>query len=430
MKLLYFVNLFAAFALFFYPAWFSVRVLKLHIINPFSIILAMRLPEHVMKLYAGPLLLIEGGLFDEAYQFAVLMGNILMLLQAISLVAFYEIFILLRVERLIPFKQIVLKRVDMRRAEGFFLFACLISLCLLAHAEFGILNWILNPREGYQIYRVGHGHWYAIAISMLAAAMGVSAFVEKRPHKILRRGLFYLVLGYLFGSKGMLLAIASTTLVLLWFVNSRHLFKNIIFGTALVCLLMIWNLYMATGSFELFSVISYFDYYKNAAEYYREYFSGSIKLFNGEVALTSLWAYVPRAFWPDKPFVYGIIHVNEIFFPGQAETTSTPAFGGGVEQFADFGVVGVLVSGLFSIQSLQTALLSYLIFRNPRINVDRITIASAVMIIVQFAPGFGTFLPGPYYFLMLVIVTAVIFAAKTKIVHRNNPIALSRQAPT
>jgi hypothetical protein len=414
MKLLYLTNLVAAYALFFYPAWFSVRFLKLHIINPFSIILAMHMPEHVMKLYAGPLLLIEGGLFDQAYQFAVLMGNILMLLQAISLVVFYKIFILLHVERLIPFKQTVLKKIDMKRAEGLFLFACLISLCLLAHAEFGILNWILNPREGYQIYRVGHGHYYAIAISMLAAAMGVSAFVEKRPQKILCRGLFYLVLGYLFGSKGMLLAIGSSTLVFLWFVNSRHIIKSIILATVLVCLMMVWNLYMAIGSFELLSVISYFDYYKNAADYYREYLSGSIKLFNGEVALTSLWAYVPRAFWPDKPFVYGIIHVNEIFFPGKAEMTVTPAFGGAVEQFADFGVVGVLVNGLFSLQSIQTALLSYLIFRNPRINVDRVTIASAVMIIVQFAPGFGTFLPGPYYFLMLIMVTAVIIASRVR----------------
>src|SRR5450830_1500114 len=82
---------------------------------------------------------------------------------------------------------------------------------------------------------------------------------------------------------------------------------------------LLFNLYLALADqFDLQAIFEYFDYYKNAADYYRGYLSGEINLFHGDVLLTSLWSYVPRGIFPDKPIVYGILHVNEIFFPGQA----------------------------------------------------------------------------------------------------------------
>ena len=42
--------------------------------------------------------------------------------------------------------------------------------------------------------------------------------------------------------------------------------------------------------------------------------------------------------------------VNEHFFPGAAEATHTPAFGGPVPYFADFGLIGVIVYSFFNFQ--------------------------------------------------------------------------------
>lgn len=408
MTLLYVVNLIGAFALLFVPVWFSLRVLRLPMINPFSIILAISMPVHLLKLYAGPALLIDGGIFDGAYQFALLMGNVLIVAQAFSLVFFYRLFALVHTERYLPFRRIVLNRSDLRRAEFMFVLGYLASIYLLASAEFGVLNWLENPRVGYQFYRTGQGHWYALAVSMLAVAMVLAGFADPRPRKIIRNGLFYLALGYLLGSKGMLLAIFYMTLISLWFVRWQHLKTLILWGSPPILLLLVWNLYLSIDGFELQSIVSYFDHYKNAAAYYREYLTGSLPLFNGKIAETSLWAYAPRAIWPEKPHVYGILHVNEIFYPGQAELTHTPAFGGAVEQFADFGVVGVIIYGLLNTQSMSTALLSYLIFRHPGIDLQRITLASVLLIIVQFSPGFGTFLPGVFYVILLLLVATVI----------------------
>jgi hypothetical protein len=215
-------------------------------------------------------------------------------------------------------------------------------------------------------------------------------------------------MGYFLGTKTVLLAIFTATLVFLWFLRWRHLGKLMLVGAPLLFGLLIFNLYLALGNvFELGNIIGYFDYYKNAADYYRSYLNGEVGLFHGEVAMSSLWAYVPRVVWPDKPVVYGILHINELFFPGLAEL-STPAFGGAVEQHADFGLPGVVVFGFFSSQAILTGVLSYLIFKRPGVRLDRISVATVLLFLVLYAPAFGSFLPGGLYLLLLLVVLAIL----------------------
>jgi hypothetical protein len=83
---------------------------------------------------------------------------------------------------------------------------------------------------------------------------------------------------------------------------------------------------------------------------------------------------------------------------------STPAFGGAVEQYADFGVLGVVVFGFFGSQAILTGVLSYLIFKRPGVRLDRITLATVLLFLVQYAPAFGSFLPGGLYLLLLLAV--------------------------
>lgn len=405
MEIWYASNLIAAFFLLLAPIWFSTRYLRLPALNPLTVVVAINLPVQLMKLYVGPMLLVQDGLFDEGYQFAVLMSNVFTVAQTVSMIFFYRLFASLRIERALPFRRLLLDRRDLKHGEWLFAALFLLAFYLLASAEFGLGNWLANPRIGYQLYRTGQGHWYAVAISSLSVAMVLSCLSKPTPFRLLRVGVVYLAFGYLLGSKGALLNIFTTTLTFLWFIRWRHLTKIFVIGSLSIFLLLIWNLYLATtDTFELESIATYFDYYKNAADYYREYLAGQLNLFHGEIATSSLWAYVPRFISPDKPVVYGILLVNEIFYPGQAELTNTPAFGGAVEQFADFGVTGVLLYGFFSVGSISTALLSYLIYRRPGVDFGRITLATVVLIIVQFAPGFGTFFPGILYGMLLAFV--------------------------
>ena len=417
------INIAAAVALSLVPMWFSRRYLRLPFLNPYVIALAVSLPVQLMKLFGGPLVLIEDGLLDVNYQFALLMGNLLVLAQTMGMVVFFKFFRSSRIERHLPFQRTVLSARGLRTAARVLLLVFAATFYLLTSAEFGLLNWLANPREGYQLYRTGQGHWYAIATSALSASY-VLYFLSKPTagHLLLRTALF-IGLGYLLGSKFILLSFFAAAITFLWFIRWPYLKTLLVLGAPLVFGLAVWNLYLATGDgFELSTVVEYFDYYKNAADYYRDYLAGQIQLYWGQLTLSSLWAYVPRAIWPDKPVVYGIVLIDEIFYPGAAELASTPAFGGGVEQFADFGIPGLLFFGFFGSQAVMTALLAYLIFIRPGVRLDQVTIATVAVFLVQFAPGFGLYFPGILYLVLLAVTLAVTFWVRGR--RRRRPVLL------
>lgn len=415
MNALYVLNIAAALLLSLWPWWFSRRRLYLPPLNPFTISLVIGLPVQLMKLFGGPLGLFEEGLFDLGYQYALLMGNVLVLAQTLGLLFFFRCFALLRAEKYLPLQNVVLRSRELDRGALVFLLIFLVAFYSLSSAEYGVLNWLRNPREGYQLYRSGQGHWYALAISALAVSMLLSFLGRPTARMLLWRAPLYFGLGYLLGSKGILLSIFTSLLTFLWFIQWKHFSKFLVGASPLLFGLLLWNLYLAlSDGFDLQAIFEYFDYYKNGADYYRGILAGEISLYHGEITWSSLWAYVPRALWPDKPVVYGVTIINEIFYPGQAELTNTPAFGGAVEQFADFGVIGVLFFGVFSVQSLTIALFSYLTFKRPGLNFDRMTLAGVILLLVQFAPAFGTFIPGVLYLVLLGAVVILIGALRTR----------------
>lgn len=411
MEVIFTFNIFVAVVLMFWPVWFSRVWLRLSWVNPLSIVLVIALPVQIMKLIGGPLILIDGGLYDEGFQFAVLMGNLQVLMQVFGVLFFYLLFASMRVEGLVPFKRIDLSSRDLRRAQFLFLLIYLFAMLFLAGSEFGIVNWLINPRAGYQLYRSGQGHWYALAVSSLCVSFVLALLAKPVPRSVLWVTFSYLFFGYFLGSKGTLLSIFTTAVIFLWFMGWKYLGRVIWVGVPIIFSLLLLNLFLAlSDGFDLQSVLEYFDYYKNAADYYRGYISGEVPLFWGDVLWSSFWGYVPRAVWPDKPFVYGILLVNEIFYPGQAELTNTPAFGGAVEQFADFGVAGVVVQSFFSSQSLTTALFLYLIFNRPGLSFRRISLATVMLLLVQYGAAFGSYFPGGLYvFLLLATLGAIRF---------------------
>lgn len=405
MPAVYVLNLVVAGLLTFWPLWFSCRVLKLPLLNPFTIALLVSLPVEVMKLFGGPLALIEGGLFDPGYQFAVLASNVQLVCQVFGLFVFFRGAGLFRIERFLPMRQNVLCPEGLRWGARLFLLLYGLAFWLLASAEFGVVNWLSNPREGYQLYRTGQGHWYALGITSLSVSLLLSFLACPRAGPVLRRTPIYLAMAYFLGSKMILLSVFVSTLIFLWFIRWGHLKKLIAVGAPVVFALLIWNLFLAlSDGFEFQSILEYFDFYKNAADYYRAYMAREIDLYWGEITSTSLTAYVPRAWWPEKPTVYGILIINEIFYPGQAELTNTPAFGGAVEQFADFGFPGVMLSGMFGGFTILTAVASYLIFRRPGLDLKHVSPIAVAALLVQFVPTFGLFFPGLLYAALLAVV--------------------------
>lgn len=387
--------------LLFWPVWFSRSILKLSFINPLTIIFVMELPVNLMKLFGGPLLLIENGLFDMGYQFAILMNNIQGLCSLAGVIIFFKVFQYYRIDRYVPFQRVYLTRRDLMRAEYLFLLIFFLSFYLLASSEFGVVNWLFDPRTGYQLYRSGQGHWYALAGSSLSAAFLVGFLSKPSARDIIKKSIIYISLGYLLGSKGYILTFFISTIIFLWFIRWKYLLKSILLGGPLVFILMLFNFYSNSETVDFQEAFLYFDYYKNGADYYRAYLIGEVSLFYGKVASTGFWAYIPRGIWPEKPYIYGAILVADIFYPGAAELTNTPAFGGAVEQFADFGVLGVIVYSIFNIQTISLALSSFLIFRRPGLNFQKITLFLISILLMQYAPSFGLFFPGGLYFLLV-----------------------------
>lgn len=418
MTSIYALNIVVSMLLLFWPVWFARTQIRLPWINPFSIVMVVTVPVELMRLFVGPLFLIDGGLFDKGYQYALLMANILAVTQLVGAVFFFHFSKSIGAHRYLPFQQVSLGRRGLRRGSYFFILIFIFSLFALANAEYGVVNWLLNPRVGYQLYRTGQGHWYALATSALSVSFILAFLAWPTASRLLLNLMIYLVMGYFLGSKAVLLAIFAATLVFLWFLRWRHLGKLMLVGVPMLLVLLVFNLYLALGNiFELGHIVSYFDYYKNAADYYRGYLNKEVNLFNGEVAISSLWAYVPRAIWPDKPFIYGILYVNEIFFPDLAASSYTPAFGGAVQQHADFGVIGVVIFGFFSPLAISTGLLSYLIFRRPGLRFDHVTLATVLLILVQYAPSFGSFIPGGLYIVLLLVVLTLLRVLRSRSRH-------------
>jgi len=88
---LYLINVFLLIILNLWPIWFSTKYLRLTTINPFTIKMVIELPVFLMIALVGPAFNITNGLFDEGYQFAVLMSNLEKFFQILGLIFFYRV---------------------------------------------------------------------------------------------------------------------------------------------------------------------------------------------------------------------------------------------------------------------------------------------------------------------------------------------------
>ncbi len=399
------INILISFLLIFYPVWFSKRFLKLPLLNPITLALIIFIPFQIMRMYVGPAFILNNGIFDLGYQYALLMNNIFYFSELFSCILIFKILNLYNFGNLISLKRKNISNKNLNSLSGMFLLIYLLLMLYVAYIDFGVYNWISNPREGYQLHRTGSGYLFALAISALSTSLCLS-FLAKPDHiSVIKRFIPFMFFSYLFGSKTIILSFFYAHLIFLWFINWQGLKKAIYFVTPVVLSLVLWNFYLAIGDeFSLQSIIEYFDYYKNASLYYTDMIDGKIELYYGDIFLSSFWSYIPRAIYAEKPFIYGILIINELYYPGMAELSHTPAFGGMVEQHADFGPLGVLFFGFFNGNSILFTITSYITLYKPKINFSSTqNIFQVLSFILLFGPNFGTYFTGLTYILLSII---------------------------
>lgn len=226
----------------------------------------------------------------------------------------------------------------------------LFFIAVAQKSGFGLFSWLDDPRTGYQFYRRGLGHFYVVSLAIFSFAYLYLLFFKIKTLKSLFLAtMSFVSIFYFFGSKGIIIFTILEAIVFYnFFLKKIEIRKAIImFVSLFLVFALVFSLYAPNEDARPLSIkiLSYADHYQKGSMFFAD-FEEDFQYAYGEEYINSLWAYVPRAFYPDKPYAYGFVkYVNEHYFPGQAELGDTPAFGGPVEEYLNFGVIGVIVVG-------------------------------------------------------------------------------------
>ena len=367
MSLLYVLNI----ALFVFvallPPVYLTRYFRLGWVNPLTIPIAIGLPLGLLTSFTGPYFALEDGCFNPYFQYALLVSNVHALSTQLTLFALIHLVVkwrpLVRLTDRMMRSGGQARPERMRAAAWVFLGLYFLSFLVLTQS-FGLVHWLADPRSGYQFHRTGAGQWYALCLTFLSVSVVLSTVYARSTYSVIALAPLYLGLIFLLGSKSFIIGFTLYLVNILAIRRFRYLtpVALVILGAGAAS--TISTFIQSQKSFGLEQVASYSDYFVNAALYYKDYLSGKLPLYHGQITLTSLWDLVPRSVYPDKPYVYGTILVDEYYFPGAAAQTSTPAFAT-IDYFADFGWAQAILSGVFSVPTFVVALLYGIVF--PRL---------------------------------------------------------------
>lgn len=418
MKFLYVLNLIFYFALYLYKLRFLSKFFKNRFLNPVWIPFIFLLPVEIFKVLLGPAYILEEGLFDYYFNYAILMSNLA------GCINFFLIYLAFKLSNLYELKTNLssgkgLNNNSVLKISIIFYLLYILFFILLSQHSFSFFNWIKNPREGYQFHRVGAGGLWTIAISCLSVSFCIFTIFTKSFTRIFISLPLFLYSAFLLGSKGILLDFGVYFIIVLWLKNYKNLKKVFLIGVPFTIALLILSF---TRNIEegnnLEEMVKYFDYYVNSANYYKAYFHGELPLFRGKIISTQFWSFVPRALFPEKPFVYGVLHINEFFFPGAAEETHTPGLGGPVAYFGDYGIWGVILFTLFDPFSLLNYFFMFTLYKNLTL----INILNNKYILYLFiwftAPAFLFYMYFPLnitFFTIVILLISLLSRIKVKI---------------
>ena len=231
---------------------------------------------------------------------------------------------------------------------GLLLSAALVSFGALATVGGGGLLWITDTRTAYINYRAGAGPFFA-AFQWFQVFALVYWLWSRRPGRLLTVVLavapFALLASYS-GSKSNILTILILGIAYYHFrVKSIPLPVYVLMLPA-VMVLFSWLLIMQgfRPTDALPAMVYFKDYFDTGAQFLSRFDEFGYRY--GLATLSELWAYVPRALYPGKPYEYGLTLVHGVLFPGAAETGNTPGIVFWATAYLDFGLIGVYLWGV------------------------------------------------------------------------------------
>lgn len=224
----------------------------------------------------------------------------------------------------------------------------LLSMSILMYAGTAGLLWITDPRQAYLSYRgaTGDGAFYTLAqwSFMIAASMWLF-WAKQSLQRFLVVLSILLAVSYFFGSKQILLNILIFGFFILERSGFRITTRRILALTPFVITLFIYLLTSGQNDDSRFILASYFAEYTGNT--LRIFSSGLENLFSpGEFIASSVWEYLPRILYPEKPYEYGQVLINAVLFPGAAEQGATPGLLFWSPYYLESGLVGVFFFGV------------------------------------------------------------------------------------
>jgi len=210
----------------------------------------------------------------------------------------------------------------------------------------GGMLWLTNTREAYITYRAGAGPFFALTQWFLTFALLYYIWATKpRASKLLVILLFFCAAMYPLGSKNNILTLMVIGVVYYNFCIKRIPFPVFIILVTLA-VLAVFGLLLMHGSYSsLLEGVLYFpDYFDTSAQFISRFDEFGFQ--HGQAWLSSLWFYVPRGLYHDKPYEYGLTLIHEVLFPGAAALGHTPGLLTWSLAYLDFGVFGVFILGL------------------------------------------------------------------------------------
>ena len=380
--------------------------------------------------YITPFVIFDGGGFNYFYNYAILAWNVELIANVIIIIFVMsisqkninhfvlQVFELFKIHQIsVSFTYFVAKK--RWKSISIFFYLCFVFFLFLVSYDCGFINWIQDPRTGYQVCRSGKGLFYALSITFLSMSLVFATiFINLSKIKTASILFFYLYSFYLLGSKSFVAAYVIYVLSYFWLFKIRHYsILAFLFGVSGASVLLILH-FAAYGSDLGFldSFYSYFDLYINSARFYEYFEDNSINHYLGEIFLSKVWSFVPRILYDDKPYVYGQLILNELFWPGYAELGTTPAFGGPVTTYADFGFTGIFLMGIFNPVKISYLIFLRFLLSNLTLNALRSDKVVFLIFIWYFAPGVFSYIPLFISLLMAYFLLAYLLTIKLKVV--------------
>lgn len=381
-------------------------------INFFSISYMIYFIIDLVKYTVAPFYMINDIFNNEYFLYSVFIVNLGLIVRIFIIVFITEKIKVSNIFKIKCLDKIKISSEKIKNISLLFLLLFFINFFIVSR-NFGIMNWIFNPRYGYQYFRTGVGSFYACALTCLSISLTLRMVMTNKKIIFYFWMIVYFFLVYLLGSKGRIIDF-YIFIVGIGIYKKILKKKEILFLAFIIFLLLCYNLYTSYNTLNLKKFINYFDYLKNSVMYYKAYFENKISLFYGKIFITGFWRYIPRTFVKSKPFVYGDILIIEFFYPGLAAKTHTPSFGSyEIMYFADFGILGVILFSFFNIKTYLYAIGLKIIFKNKKLNI--MNLKNLLIFIFIFSPRYGDYFPfGLQIILSILFIIVFYFLLKFK----------------